>query len=63
MNTDKYDDFQNDIKRLTQEVEYYQDQCDALKRINDAQLETIRAYKAIVDTLDAELKKLRGDTI
>lgn len=63
MTADKYTDFHNDIKRLTKEVEYYQDQYDALKRINDSQLETIRAYKAIVDTLDAELKKLRGDTI
>lgn len=61
--TDTYTDFHNDIKRLTKDVEYYQDQCESLKRVNDAQLETIRAYKAIVDTLDAELKKLRGDTI
>lgn len=61
--TDTYTDFHNDIKRLTKEVEYYQEQYESLKRVNDSQLETIRAYKAIVDTLDAELKKLRGDTI
>ena len=63
MNTDRYDDFHNEIKRLTEDVEYYQDRCEALTRINDSQNETIRTYAQIVKILDAELNKLRGETI
>ena len=60
---DKYTDFHNEIKRLTKEVEYYQEQNDALKRINDSQVETIRTYAQIVKMMDAEIQKLRGETI
>lgn len=61
--TDKYKDFHDEILRLTKENEFYQDQYEALKRINDTQVETIRSYASIVSILDAELKKLRGETI
>lgn len=60
---DNYTDFHNEIKRLTKEVEYYQEQNDALKRINDSQVETIRTYAQIVKMMDAEIQKLRGETI
>lgn len=63
MTTDKYDDFHEEIKRLTKEVEYYQGQNDALKRINDSQVETIRTYAQIVNMMDAEINKLRGELI
>lgn len=61
--TAQYDDFHEEIKKLTQDVEYYQDRCEALTRINDSQNETIRTYAQIVKILDAELNKLRGETI
>ena len=60
--TAQYDDFHEEIKRLTKEVEYYQDRYEAIVRINDSQFETIRTYKAIMDILDAENKRLRGET-
>lgn len=62
MDTDKYTEFHEEIKRLTKEVEYYQDRYEAIVRINDSQFETIRTYKAIMDILDAENKRLRGET-
>lgn len=60
--TAQYDDFHEEIKRLTRDVEYYQDRYEAIVRINDSQWETIRTYKAIMDILDAENKRLRGET-
>lgn len=63
MTTDRYTEFQNEIARLESDVEYYQDRCEALTRINDSQNETIRTYAQIVKILDAELNKLRGETI
>ena len=63
MTKDNYTDFHNEIKRLTKEVEYYQEQNDALKQINDSQVETIRTYAQIVKIMDAEIQKLRGETI
>ena len=60
---DKYTDFHNEIKRLTKEVEYYQEQNDALKQINDSQVETIRTYTQIVNMMDKEIQKLKGETI
>lgn len=63
MTKDNYTDFHNEIKRLTKEVEYYQEQNDALKQINDSQVETIRTYAQIVKMMDAEIQKLRGETI
>lgn len=61
MTDDRYTDFHEDIKRLTKEVEYYQDRYEAVKRINDSQVETIRTYAQIVNMLDKELKELRGE--
>lgn len=63
MTKDNYTDFHNEIKRLTKEVEYYQEQNDALKQINDSQVETIRTYAQIVNMMDAEIQKLKGETI
>lgn len=60
---DKYTEFHDEINRLTKEVEYYQKENDALKRINDSQLETIRTYLQIVNMMDAEVKKLKGELI
>lgn len=59
--TAQYDDFHEEIHRLTKELEYYQDRYDAVKRINDSQVETIRTYAQIVNMLDKELKELRGE--
>lgn len=59
--TDNYTDFHDEIKKLTKELEYYQDRYEAVKRINDSQVETIRTYAQIVNMLDKELKELRGE--
>lgn len=59
--TAQYDDFHEEIYRLTKELEYYQDRYGLLKSINDAQVETIRTYAQIVNMLDKELKELRGE--
>lgn len=59
--TSKYDDFHEDIKRLTKELEHYQSRCELLKSINDTQVETIRTYAAIVNILEKELKELKGE--
>ena len=56
---DKYTDFHEEINRLTKELEYYQDRYEAVKRINDAQVETIRTYAAIVNILEKELKEIK----
>ena len=58
---DKYMDFNDEIKRLTKELEYYQDRYEAVSRINDSQVETIRTYAAIVKILEKEVKELRGE--
>lgn len=52
-------EFQEDIFRLEKELEYYQDRYEAVKRINDAQVETIRTYAAIVKMLEKELKETK----
>lgn len=59
--SDKYIEFHDEIKRLTKELEYYQDRYGLLKSINDTQVETIRTYAQIVNMLDKELKELRGE--
>lgn len=61
--TDTYTDFHEEINRLTKELEYYQDRYEAVKRINDSQVETIRTYAQIVNMLDKELKELKGELI
>lgn len=63
MTTDKYTEFQDEIARLESEVEHYQLRCDALKQINDSQVETIRTYAQIVKMMDVEINKLRGELI
>lgn len=59
--TAQYDDFHEEIKRLTKELEHYQSRCELLKSINDTQVETIRTYAAIVNILEKELKELKGE--
>lgn len=59
--TTQYDDFHEEIHRLTKELECYQDRYGLLKSINDTQVETIRTYAQIVNMLDKELKELRGE--
>lgn len=61
--TDTYTEFHEEIGRLTKELEYYQDRYEAVKRINDSQVETIRTYAAIVNILEKELKELKGELI
>ena len=63
MTTDKYTEFQDEIARLESEVEHYQLRCESLKRINDSQVETIRTYAQIVNMMDAEINRLRGELI
>ena len=55
-----YDEFQAEIKRLTEEVEYYKDRYDMVCKINNQQMETISTYAQIVKLQEAELEKLRG---
>ena len=57
--TAQYDDFHEEINRLTKELEYYHDRYEAVKRINDSQVETIRTYAAIVNILEKELKEIK----
>lgn len=63
MTTDKYTEFQDEIARLESEVEFYHTQNESLKRINDSQVETIRTYAQIVNMMDAEINRLRGELI
>ena len=55
-----YDEFQAEIKRLTEEVEYYKDRYDMVCKINNQQMDTISTYAQIVKLQEAELEKLRG---
>ena len=55
----KYDEFHAEIKRLTEEVEYYKDRYDMVCQINNQQLETIKTYAKIVNLQEVELEKLR----
>ena len=55
-----YDEFQAEIKRLTEEVEYYKDRYDMVCKINNQQMETISTHAQIVKLQEAELEKLRG---
>lgn len=55
-----YDEFQAEIKRLTEEVEYYKDRYDMVCKINNQQMETISTYAQIVKLQEAEIEKLRG---
>ena len=55
-----YDEFQAEIKRLTEEVEYYKDRYDMICKINNQQMETISTYAQIVKLQETELEKLRG---
>ncbi|MBQ1574502.1 MAG: hypothetical protein IIZ78_25555 [Clostridiales bacterium] len=55
-----YDEFQAEIKRLTEEVEYYKDRYDMVCKINNQQMETISTYTKIVKLQETELEKLRG---
>ena len=55
-----YDEFQAEIKRLTEEAEYYKDRYDMVCKINNQQMETISTYAQIVKLQEAELEKLRG---
>ena len=55
-----YDEFQAEIKRLTEEVEYYKDRYDMVCQINNQQMETISTYAKILKLQEAELEKLRG---
>ena len=57
----KYDEFHAEIKRLTEEVEYYKDRYDMVCQINNQQIETIKTYAKIVNMQEVELKKLRGE--
>lgn len=57
-----YDEFQAEIKRLTEEVEYYKDRYDMVCKINNQQMETISTYAQIVKLQEAELEKLRGES-
>jgi hypothetical protein len=57
--TAKFAEFQEDIFRLEKELEYYQDRYEAVTRINDAQVETIRTYAAMVKMLEKELKEIK----
>ena len=59
IDADKYTEFHEEINRLTKELEYYQDRYEAVKRINDSQVETIRTYAAIVNILEKELKEIK----
>lgn len=56
-----YDEFQAEIKRLTEEVEYYKDRYEMVCKINNQQMETISTYAQIVKMQEAELEKLRGE--
>ena len=58
---DKYDEFHAEIKRLTEEVEYYMDRYELVCKINDQQMQTISNYAMIVKLREAELEKLRGE--
>ena len=55
-----YDEFQAEIKRLTEEVEYYKDRYDMVCKINNQQMETISTYAQIAKLQEAEIEKLRG---
>ena len=55
-----YNEFQAEIKRLTEEVEYYQDRYDMVCQINNQQMETISTYAKILKLQEAEIEKLRG---
>lgn len=57
--TAKFAEFQEDIFKLEKELEYYQDRYEAVTRINDAQVETIRTYAAMVKMLEKELKEIK----
>ena len=57
-----YDEFQAEIKRLTEEVEYYKDRYDMVCKINNQQMETISTYAQIVKLQETELEKLRGES-
>lgn len=55
-----YDEFQAEIKRLTEEVEYYKDRYEMVCKINNQQMETISTYAQIVKLQEVEIEKLRG---
>ena len=54
-----YDEFQAEIKRLTEELEYYKDRYEMVCRINESQMGTISTYAQIMKLQEAELEKLR----
>ena len=56
---DRYDEFQAEIKRLTEELEYYKDRYEMVCRINESQMGTISTYAKIMKLQEAELEKLR----
>lgn len=58
---DRYDEFQAEIKRLTEELEYYKDRYEMVCRINESQMGTISTYAQIMKLQEAELEKLRGE--
>ena len=55
-----YNEFQAEIKRLTEEAEYYKDRYDMVCQINNQQMETISTYAKILKLQEAEIEKLRG---
>lgn len=62
-----YDEFQAEIKRLTEEVEYYKDRYDMVCKINNQQMETISTYAHIVklqeEALQAEYEDYEHATL
>lgn len=58
---DKHDEFHAEIKRLTEELEYYKDRYELVCEINDQQMRSISNYAMIVKLQVAELEKLRNE--
>lgn len=55
----KYDELQDEIKRLTKDIEHYQDRCKALEALVDSQYETIKTMHMVFILNQAEIKKLK----
>jgi hypothetical protein len=53
-----YEEFNEEIRKLTEQVEYLQDENETLMRINRSQQETINSYHKIVLMKEAEIKRL-----
>lgn len=56
-----YDEFQEEIKRLENDVDYYKNRYELIVKINESQNETIRTYAKLMKILEAELKKVKGE--